>query len=100
MLSKENWEYITTNWGSADESVMSEIAKIKDADILATEAQSTKITELEEKVRSLTQQNVDINKTNMSLILRLTDPSLPPPPKKDDYVAPQINDYDSFVKGV
>lgn len=100
MLSKENWEYIITNWGSADESVMSEIAKIKDEDVLATEQQSTKITDLEEKVRSLTQQNVDINKTNMSLILRLTDPSLPPPTKADDYVAPQISDYDSFVKGV
>lgn len=100
MLSKGNWDYITANWGSTDETVMAEIAKIKDEDVLSTEAQNAKITELEEKVRSLTQQNVDINKTNMSLILRLTDPSLPPPSEKNKYVAPQINDYDSFVKGV
>lgn len=100
MLSKDNWDYITANWGSADETVMGEIAKIKDEDVLSTEAQSAKIAELEEKVQSLTQQNVDINKTNMSLILRLTDPSLPPPPQKSEYIAPQVNDYDSFVKGV
>lgn len=100
MLSKDNWDYITANWGSTDETVMGVIAKIKDEDVLSTEAQNAKIAELEEKVQGLTQQNVDINKTNMSLILRLTDPSLPPPPKKSEYIAPQVNDYDSFVKGV
>ena len=46
----------------------------------------------------LTQQNVEGNKTNMALILRLTDPTLPPPPKEEPYEAPKPTDYDSFWK--
>lgn len=98
-MKNEQWEYITTNWGTTDPVVMEEIAKMKDADALEHQSLKTKISDRDKKIQELTQQNVDLNKTNMNLILRLTDPEIPP--KEDDepeYKAPRIDDYDAFVK--
>lgn len=98
-MKNEQWEYITTNWGTTDPVVMEEIAKIKDTDALEHQSLEAKITERDKKIQELTQQNVDLNKTNMNLILRLTDPSIPPKEEEEtEYTAPRIDDYDAFVK--
>ena len=77
-MKKEQWEYIVNNWGTQDPVVMEEINKIKDADAIEAADLTAKLEEREKKILELTQQNVDLNKTNMNLILRLTDPSIPP----------------------
>lgn len=98
-MKKEQWEYIVNNWGTQDPVVMEEINKIKDADAIEAADLTAKLEEREKKILELTQQNVDLNKTNMNLILRLTDPSIQPEDKQDDdeYVAPAITDLDAFV---
>ena len=98
-MKKEQWEYIVANWGTQDPVVMEEINKIKDEDAIEAADLAAKLEELEKKILDLTQQNVDLNKTNMNLILRLTDPSISPEDKQDDeeYVAPAITDLDAFV---
>ena len=73
-MKQEQWEYIVSNWASADPIVQEEIAKIKDADTLAMTEMENKIKDRDKKIQELNQQNIDLNKTNMSLFLRLTDP--------------------------
>lgn len=101
-MKKEQWEYITTNWGTQDPVVMEEIAKIKDSDELEHTELETRITDRDKKIQELTQQNVELNKTNMNLILRLTDPALAAAAEKaqedEEYQAPDLNDLDAFVK--
>lgn len=99
-MKKEQWEYIVANWGTQDPVVMEEINKIKDADAIEAADLAAKLEEREKKILELTQQNVDLNKTNMNLILRLTDPAIAPDdkPGEDDYTAPAITDIDAFVK--
>lgn len=98
-MKKEQWEYIVNNWGTSDPVVMEEINKIKDADAIEAADLTAKLEEREKKILELTQQNVDLNKTNMNLILRLTDPSIPPDDNEgdDEYTAPSITDLDAFV---
>lgn len=98
-MKKEQWEYIVSNWGTQDPVVMEEINKIKDADAIEAADLAAKIEERDKKILELTQQNVDLNKTNMNLILRLTDPSIPPADNQDDdeYTAPAVTDLDAFV---
>lgn len=98
-MKKEQWEYIVSNWGTQDPVVMEEINKIKDADAIEAADLAAKIDERDKKILELTQQNVDLNKTNMNLILRLTDPSIPPEDNQDDdeYTAPDVTDLDAFV---
>lgn len=101
-MKKEQWEYITTNWGTQDPVVMEEIAKMKDSDELERTELETRITDRDKKIQELTQQNVELNKTNMNLILRLTDPALAAAAEKvqeeEEYQAPDLNDLDAFVK--
>ncbi len=99
-MKKENWEYITTNWGSEDATVMEEIAKIKDTDALELQALQNELEETKKTVQSLTQQNVNLNRTNMDLILRLTDPLTSDKAQEEEteYQAPALDDYDAFVK--
>lgn len=98
-MKTEQWEYITTNWGTTDPVVMEEIAKMKDADALELQSLETKVADRDKKIQELTQQNVDLNKTNMNLILRLTDPAIPQKEADEpEYEAPKIDDYDAFVK--
>lgn len=99
-MKKEQWEYVVANWGTSDPVVMEQIAKIKDEDELTLNELMGKIEERDKKIIDLTNQNVDLNKTNMNLILRLTDPSIAKVEEKEEeeYVAPSIDDYDSFVK--
>ena len=101
-MKKEQWEYITTNWGTQDPVVMEEIAKMKDNDELERIELETRITDRDKKIQELTQQNVELNKTNMNLILRLTDPALAAAAEKvqeeEEYQAPDLNDLDAFVK--
>lgn len=99
-MKKEQWEYIVANWGTQDPVVMEEINKIKDEDAIEAADLAAKLDERDKKILELTQQNVDLNKTNMNLILRLTDPSIPPEDKQDDdeYTAPSVTDLDAFVK--
>ncbi len=99
-MKKENWEYITTNWGSEDATVMEEIAKIKDTDALELQALQNELEETKKTVQNLTQQNINLNRTNMDLILRLTDPLTSDKAQEEEaeYQAPALDDYDAFVK--
>lgn len=98
-MLKEQWEYITTNWGTQDPVVMEEIAKMKDADELNLRELEQKVSDRDKKIQELTQQNVELNKTNMNLILRLTDPALAPKKEEEDEPEiPDLNDLDAFVK--
>ena len=95
---KENWDYIQAHWGDTDQSVMEQIAKFKDESDIEISDLNKKLDDAKAENLKLTQQNVEVNKTNMALILRLTDPTLPPPPKEEPYEAPKPTDYDSFWK--
>lgn len=97
-MKKENWDYIQAHWGDTDQSVMEQIAKFKDESDIEISDLNKKLDDAKAENLKLTQQNVEVNKTNMALILRLTDPTLPPPPKEESYEAPKPTDYDSFWK--
>ena len=98
-MKTEQWEYITNNWGTTDPVIMEQIAAIKDEDALATKTAEEAIADRDKTIRELTQQNVDLNKTNMNLILRLTDPALgsgkEDEEEEEDVV--KTTDYDEFV---
>ena len=99
-MKKEQWEYITNNWGTTDPVIMEQIAAIKDEDALAAKTAEEAIAERDKTIRELTQQNVDLNKTNMNLILRLTDPALADnkaDEDEDEDAAVKTTDYDEFV---
>lgn len=97
-MKKEAWDYIQTHWGESEQTVMEQIAKYKDEDEIEISGLNKAIEDAKAENLKLTQQNVEVNKTNMALILRLTDPSLPPPSKDEPYEAPKPTDYDSFLK--
>lgn len=97
-MKKEAWEYIMTHWGEADETVMNQISAYKDEAELEVTNLNKQLEDAKAENLKLTQQNVEVNKTNMALILRLTDPSLPPPEKKEEYKAPAVTDYSAFIK--
>lgn len=98
-MKTEQWEYITTHWGTDDPVIMEEIAKIKDSDTVEYQNLNKSIEDRDKKILDLTHQNVDLNKTNMNLILRLTDPKLPrAEEKKEEPEVPKLTDLDAFVK--
>lgn len=97
-MKKEAWDYIQSHWGESEQTVMEQIAKYKDEDEIEFNNLNKSIEDARAENLKLTQQNVEVNKTNMALILRLTDPNLPPPPKEVPYEAPKPTDYDSFLK--
>ena len=97
-MKKENWDYIQAHWGDTYQSVMEQIAKFKDESDIEVADLTKKLEDAKAENLKLTQQNVEVNKTNMALILRLTDPTLPPPEKEKQYEAPKPTDYDSFWK--
>lgn len=97
-MKKEAWDYIQAHWGESEQIVMEQIAKYKDEDEIEFNNLNKSIEDAKAENLKLTQQNVEVNKTNMALILRLTDPSLPPPSKETSYEAPKPTDYDLFLK--
>lgn len=97
-MKKEGWEYVMSHWGEADEAVMNQIAAFKDEEEVELNNLNKQIEDAKAENLKLTQQNVEVNKTNMALILRLTDPSLPPPKKEEEYKAPAVTDYSAFIK--
>ena len=97
-MKTEQWEYITAHWGTDDPCIMEEIAKIKDSDTLEYQNLNQSIADRDKKILDLTHQNVDLNKTNMNLILRLTDPKIPREEKKEEPEPPKLTDLDAFVK--
>ena len=97
-MKTEQWEYITAHWGTDDPVIMEEIAKIKDSDTLEYQNLNQSIADRDKKILDLTHQNVDLNKTNMNLILRLTDPKIPHEEKKEEPETPKLTDLDAFVK--
>lgn len=97
-MKKEQWDYIQAHWGDSDPTTMEEIAKIKDEDELERQQLQSSLDDAKEENRKLTVQNVEVNKTNMALILRLTDPKLPPNKEKEVPSVPAFSDYDAFVK--
>lgn len=99
-MTKEQWEIITANWGTQDPAIMEQIGKIKDEDAITLANLEKAVADRDNTIRELTQQNVDLNKTNMNLILRLTDPAITPEPKVEDpeESIPAISDLDSFIK--
>lgn len=101
-MKKEDWEYIANNWGSPDESVMNQIATIREEDTTTTAGYEAKIREKDAEIYKLNQQNIDLNKTNMNLILRLTEPgsNIGGNDPEPEHVAANINDLDAFIKEV
>lgn len=99
-MTSEQWKYLTDHWGDSDEVVMGEIAKIKDTDAIETNGYKAKISEHEASIQKLQQQNIDLNKTNMNLILRLTEPGQKGGEPEPEYKAPSLSDLDAFVKEV
>lgn len=99
-MKTEQWEYITAHWGTDDPVIMEEIAKIKDSDTVEYQNLNKGIEDRDNKILELTHQNVDLNKTNMNLILRLTDPKLAPreEDKEKEREVPKLTDLDAFVK--
>lgn len=99
-MKTEQWEYITANWGTQDPVIMEEIAKIKDSDVLELAELQKAVEDRDAKILDLTKQNVDLNKTNMNLILRLTDPAINPviEAEAEEPAAPKLTDLDAFVK--
>lgn len=97
-MKQEAWEYITAHWGDSNPEVMEQVSKYRDESDLEEQNLNKSLEDAREENRKLTQQNVDVNKTNMALIMRLTDPTLPPPKKDEEYEAPKFNDYNAFVK--
>lgn len=98
-MKNEQWEYITAHWGTDDPVIMEEIAKMKDQDATEFQNLNKQVEDRDNKILELTHQNVDLNKTNMNLILRLTDPKLAPAvEKEEEYHAPSLDDWDAFVK--
>ncbi len=98
-MKKEDWDYISEHWGNSEESVLERIASIKEEDSLTTSNYEAKIKEKDDEIAKLNQQNIDLNKTNMNLILRLTEPGSnignDPEPER---VAADINDLDAFIR--
>ena len=102
-MKKEQWEYIANNWASTDPIVQEQVGKIKDEDELFIRDLEQQIEERDKKIQELNQQNIDLNKTNMSLFLRLTDPKLAREAeeleKEKEPKIPKIDYYKSFVLG-
>lgn len=98
-MKKEQWEYITANWGTQDPVVMEEIAKMKDIDEATARELEAKVEERDKKILELTQQNIELNKTNMNLILRLTDPAFADTSEivDEEPSTPDISDLDAFI---
>lgn len=99
-MTAEQWTYLVDHWGSDDQSVQEEIAKIKSDDNQVFTNLQKDLKERDDKIQSLTSQNIDLNKTNMNLILRLTDPSITPPDSGENQKEkrpPDLNDLDRFV---
>lgn len=101
-MKKEDWEFIANNWGASDESVMNQIATIRDQDTTETAALNSKLTEKDAEIMKLNQQNIDLNKTNMNLILRLTEPgsSVVGNEPEQERKAASIYDLDAFIREV
>lgn len=101
MLNKEDWEYITANWSSSDPSVMEKIASLRNKDILTHNELESSLMETRKELENLRLHNQELNNTNISLVLRMTDPNNPlntDNGSSDEYVAPRIDDYDAFIK--
>lgn len=98
-MKKEQWEYITSNWGTQDPVIMEQIAAMKDEDALAAKTAEEAIASRDKTIQELTQQNVELNKTNMNLILRLTDPAISndKEEEEEDEKPVRTDDYDEFV---
>lgn len=98
-MKNEQWEFITSHWGEPDESILEEIKNIKTQDEKDYQDLLDTITERENKIRELDRQNIDLNKTNMNLVLRLTDPKTAQLDEhQEELNIPSINDLDAFVK--
>lgn len=74
-MNREQWDELTNMWGTPDEGTLERVAQFKDNDLLATENYIKEIEQRDAKIRELEQSNIELNKTNMNLILRLTDPT-------------------------
>lgn len=98
-MQASDWEFIVSNWGSEDESVQQKIGEMKQRDSQEFNNLNAKIAEKDKAIEKLQFQNTDLNKTNMNLVLRLTDPALmqPPDPEPDVKRGKSLTDYDSFV---
>lgn len=100
-MKKEDWEYIANNWGNPEESVLAKVAEIREADSLEQSNAAAELKKKEEEISKLQSQNIDLNKTNMNLILRLTEPgSNVGGNEEEEHKAASIYDLDAFVKEV
>lgn len=98
-MQASDWEFIVSNWGSEDESVQQKIGEMKQRDSQEFNNLNAKIAESDKAIEKLQFQNTELNKTNMNLVLRLTDPALmqQPDPEPDIKKGKSLTDYDSFV---
>lgn len=97
-MTREKWEEILNLWGNPDEGTLERVKQAMDEDLIATDNFIKEIEARDNKVREIEQSNIELNRTNMNLILRLTDPQQA---QIDEVVEPEvadINDLDAFVK--
>lgn len=98
-MKREDWDYITNKWGDPEEDTLNTIAKLKEEDEKATADLIAQLEQKDAKIRELEQANINMNRTNMDLVLRLTDPANPANHEEaeiEEDVA-DLNDLDAFV---
>lgn len=99
-MKPEQWEYIINNWGSSDPLVQQEIASMKDKDAEEFNNLNAQLDDRNKKIQELTQQNTEVNRLNMAMVLRLTDPNNQGGSDDEDggYIPPDVDDYERFIK--
>lgn len=100
-MKQEDWTYLQENWSSTDEAVLMRMADIRAAEVAEQAAIDAKLKEKEKEIDNLKAVNQNLNSTNISLALRLSDPTdprnmLPDEDFEEDEI-PDVNDYDAFM---
>lgn len=95
-MTKDQWEQLTNIWGNPDEGSLETVRQMMDKDLLATDNFIKEIEKRDEQIRQLEQAKIDLNNTNMNLVLRLTDPNVAQPDEVKEPEIPNVDDYDAF----
>lgn len=96
-MTRETWDELTNMWGNPDESTLERVAQMKDEDVLREESYIKTIEELQQKLREVEQEKINLNNTNMNLVLRLTDPTNAQIDEEEsEPEIPDISDLDAF----
>lgn len=95
-----DFDYITKNWSSTDENVMQHIAEMRNEAVQEELNHKKTVDELNQEIQNLRTQNQSLNNTNISLVLRMTDPNNPllRTEEEKETCIPSHDDYDSFLE--